>query len=49
MPEAELRDLLQANRALYKVYVLKEDLKRPWDYRCAASALRFWKAWGGVP
>jgi transposase len=40
-----LRDLLQANRALYTVYVLKEDLKRLWDDRSPAAALRFWKAW----
>ncbi len=39
-----LRVLLQANRALTTVSVLKEDLKRLWDYRSPAAALRFWRA-----
>ncbi len=40
-----LRELPNANRALYTDYVLKEDLKRPWDYRSPEAALRLWKAW----
>ena len=40
-----LRDLLRANRALFIVYVLKDDLKRLWQYRSRAAALRFWKEW----
>ncbi len=40
-----LRDLLCANRALFIVYVLKDDLKRLWQYRSPVAALRFWKAW----
>lgn len=40
-----LRDLLRANRALFIVYVLKDDLKRLWQYRSPVAALRFWKAW----
>ncbi len=40
-----LYDLLQANRSLMKVYVLKEDLKRLWDYRYPKAARRFWKGW----
>ncbi len=40
-----LYDLLQANRSLMKVYVLKEDLKRLWDYRYPKAARKFWKGW----
>ena len=40
-----LYDLLQANRNLMKVYVLKEDLKRLWEYRYPKAAKKFWKAW----
>lgn len=40
-----LRDLLRANRALFIVYVLKDDLKRLWQYRARAAALRFWTEW----
>ena len=42
-----LRELLAANKALWVVYVLKDDLKHLWDYRYTAAALRFWKAWYG--
>jgi len=40
-----LRDLLAANRALFTVYVLKDDLKQLWQYRYPAAARRFWTAW----
>ena len=42
-----LRELLEANKSLMTVYVLKDDLKELWDYRYAASAGRFWKSWFG--
>jgi transposase len=46
-PEERVRltDLLKANRALLKVYVLKDDLKRLWDYRSEAHARRCWEGW----
>lgn len=40
-----LRELLAANRALFTVYVLKDDLKELWRYRYPAAARRFWQAW----
>lgn len=40
-----LRELLAANRALFIVYVLKEDLKHLWDFRSPAAARRFWRHW----
>jgi len=40
-----LRELLRANRALFIVYVLKDDLKRLWAYRSPAAARRFWLEW----
>lgn len=40
-----LRELLQANRALFIVYVLKEDLKHLWHYRSRAAAARWWQHW----
>lgn len=40
-----LRELLQANRALFIVYVLKDDLKQLWRYRYAGAARRFWREW----
>lgn len=40
-----LRELLAANRALFIVYVLKDDLKRLWQFRYPAAARRFWRAW----
>ncbi len=41
----KLRELLQANRRLMTVYVLKDDLKHLWDYTYMGSALRFWDHW----
>lgn len=40
-----LRDLLAANRALFTVYVLKDDLKQLWRYRSPHAARRFWQQW----
>jgi transposase len=40
-----LRELLQANRALFTVYVLKDDLKQLWRFRYPAAARRFWHHW----
>lgn len=40
-----LRELLAANRSLFIVYVLKDDLKQLWRYRYAGSARRFWREW----
>jgi transposase len=43
--QVRLDELLEANRALFTVYVLKDDLKTLWDYRHAGYALRFWQQW----
>jgi transposase len=40
-----LDELLAANRSLMKAYVLKDDLKRLWDYRHTGYARRFWDGW----
>ena len=40
-----LSELLDANRALMTVYVLKDDLKHLWSYRSEGWARRFWKQW----
>jgi transposase len=40
-----LRELLDANRALLKVYVMRQDLKHLWDYRYRGRAERFWRDW----
>jgi transposase len=40
-----LKELLQANRQLMTVYVLRDDLKQLWRYRYPGAALRFWKGW----
>lgn len=39
------RELLRANRALFTVYVLKDDLKRLWRFRYPGAAWRFWREW----
>lgn len=41
----KLDDLLAANRRLFVVYVLKDDLKELWRYRHTGYAQRFWKQW----
>lgn len=38
-------DLLQAHRVLYTGFVPKKEMKRLWDFRSPAAALRFWNAW----
>src|SRR5215470_1529545 len=40
-----LRDLLHANRPLFIVYVLKEDLKQLWRFRYPRAAWRWWRHW----
>ena len=40
-----LSELLKANRALSKVYVLGADLRQLWDYTHLGYATRFWKGW----
>jgi transposase len=40
-----LKELLAANRALFTVYVLKDDLKQLWRYRYPGAARRFWRHW----
>lgn len=40
-----LDELLAANRKLFTVYVMKDDLKHLWSYRYQGAALRFWKDW----
>ena len=42
-----LNELLAANRKLFTVYVMKDDLKRLWAYSYRGAALRFWKEWYG--
>lgn len=46
-PEDQIRldELLEANKALATVYVLKDDLKRLWGYRQQAAARKFWNQW----
>ena len=43
--QVRLDELLEANRALFTVYVLKDDLKALCDYRHAGYAQRFWQHW----
>ena len=38
----KLKELLQANRKLATVYVLKDDLKHLWEYVYEGAARRFW-------
>lgn len=40
-----LDELLQANRKLATVYILKDDLKHLWDYVYEGAARRFWEQW----
>jgi transposase len=40
-----LRELLDANKRLCTVYLLKDDLKHLWSYRYPAAAMKFWKQW----
>jgi len=41
----KLDELLQANRKLTTVYILKDDLKQLWDYVYEGAARRFWEQW----
>lgn len=41
----KLKELLSANRRLATVYILKDDLKRLWDYALPSYAMQFWKEW----
>lgn len=41
----KLDDLLNANRSLYTVYVLKDDLKHLWDYRYEKPAREWFESW----
>jgi transposase len=41
----KLDELLQANRRLTTVYILKDDLKQLWDYVYEGAAQRFWGQW----
>lgn len=41
----KLSELLAANRSLMKAYVLKDDLKRLWQYRHPGYATRAWQSW----
>lgn len=43
--QVRLRELLDANRALATVYVLKDDLKQLWRYRYVGAARRCWRQW----
>jgi transposase len=43
--QVRLQELLKANRALFIVYVLKDDLKALWGYRHSGYAKRFWDQW----
>lgn len=43
--QVRLSELLAANRALFTVYVLKDDLKALWAYRHSGYAQRFWQQW----
>ena len=40
-----LRELLRANRPLFIVYVLRDDLKQLWRFRYRGAAQRWWHAW----
>ena len=41
----KLGELLGVNKALFTVHVLKEDLKRLWEFKLAPAAKQFWKEW----
>ena len=40
-----LQELLEANRNLMTVYVLKDDLKQLWRFTCVEEASLFWEHW----
>ena len=43
--QIRLQELLAANRALMKVYILRDDLKALWTYRHVGYAQQFWRQW----
>jgi transposase len=43
--QVRLSELLAANRSLFTVYVLKDDLKALWSYRHSGYAKQFWSHW----
>jgi transposase len=43
--QVRLHELLDANAALATVYVLKDDLKRLWEFRSSKKAISFFKEW----
>lgn len=40
-----LNELLDANRAIFAVHVMRDDLKHLWDYRSPSWARRAWNDW----
>lgn len=40
-----LQELLEANKNLLTVYLLKEDLKQLWRFKCMTEAELFWEQW----
>jgi transposase len=40
-----LNELLDANRAIFAAYVMRDDLKHLWDYRSPSWARRAWNDW----
>jgi transposase len=40
-----LQELLEANQNLLTVYLLKEDLKQLWRFKCTEEAELFWEHW----
>jgi len=40
-----LQELLEANQSLMTVYILKDDLKQLWRFKCVEEASLFWEHW----
>lgn len=40
-----LKELLETNKRLATVYILKDDLKHLWEFSYPGAALRFWEQW----
>ena len=43
--QIRLKELLDANKPLSKVYIMKADLKHLWEFKYPKAAIRFWKQW----
>jgi len=43
--QVKLAELMEANKRLFTVYLLKDDLKRLWQYRSPYWAERFFRGW----